>query len=114
MAAPPRTVNTDLRIAPLQTHVGLPFDPVVLFVAGALMTLGVVMVYSASVTIAGAELDWRQWWKTPLRQSVFALLGFLVMLVAAHCDYRWLAWTRRCSWRSSSWAARPSERSAPS
>jgi cell division protein FtsW len=41
-----------------------------------------------------------QWWKTPLRQSVFAILGFLVMLIAAHCDYRWLAWERpRTFWR---------------
>jgi cell division protein FtsW len=76
------------------------FDPVVLFIAGTLMTLGVAMVYSASVTVAGAELDLHQWWKTPLRQSVFAILGFLVMLIAAHCDYRWLAWQRpRTFWR---------------
>ncbi|MGD8453105.1 MAG: putative peptidoglycan glycosyltransferase FtsW [Phycisphaerae bacterium] len=79
----------------------LPFDPVILLVAGALMTLGCVMVYSASVTVAGAELDWRRWWNTPWRQSVFALLGFGAMLFAAHCDYRWLSWTRRRDgWRA--------------
>lgn len=78
-----------------------PFDGVILLLAGALMTLGFVMVYSASVTIAGAELDLRRWWNTPLRQSIFALAGFGAMLFAAHCDYRWLAWTRRgTGWRA--------------
>ena len=37
----------------------------------------------------------------PLRQGAFALIGFLVMLAAAHCDYRWLAWKRRgAGWRA--------------
>lgn len=76
------------------------YDPGVIFLAGALMTLGVAMVYSASVTVHGAEFDWRHWWQTPLRQCVFALAGFLAMLVAAHLDYRVLAWERRWDgWR---------------
>ena len=80
-----------------------PFDRVVLFVTGVLMTLGVAMVYSASVTVAGAGLDWREWWHTPLRQCVFALAGFVGMLFAAHCDHRWLAWERRWDfWRAGS------------
>ena len=71
------------------------YDSTVLLVTGTLMCLGVAMVYSASVTVAGAEMDWRQWWATPLRQCFFAMFGFLGMLFAAHCDYRWLAWERR-------------------
>ena len=65
------------------------------------MTLGTATVYSASVTVAGAELNWREWWNTPLRQTVFAAAGFVGMLFFAHCDYRWLAWERpRDFWRS--------------
>jgi cell division protein FtsW len=76
------------------------FDSLVVLIAGALMAFGVAMVYSASVTVRGAELDLRQWWNTPLRQCVFALAGFIGMLVAAHCDYRWLSWSRsRDLWR---------------
>ncbi len=77
------------------------YDSSVVFIAGVLMTLGVVMVYSASVTVDGAALDWRQWWTSPLKQCGFALVGFLVMLAAAHMDYRVLAWRRRSDgWRS--------------
>jgi len=72
-----------------------PFDSFVVLIAGALMAFGVAMVYSASVTVRGAELDLRQWWNTPLRQCAFALAGFIGMLLAAHCDYRWLSWSRR-------------------
>ena len=59
------------------------------------MTLGAVMVYSASVTPQGSEFSWRHWWNTPLRQSVFALVGFLAMVYVAHLDYRLWAWERR-------------------
>jgi len=72
------------------------YDPVLVFTAGALMTLGVAMVYSATVTIEGSGLstDVQAWWHSPLRQGIFALAGFLGMLVAAHVDYRLLAWER--------------------
>lgn len=69
------------------------FDSVIVFVAGALMVLGVTMVYSASTSVSGPAFDWRQWWHTPLRQAAFAVAGFVVMLVAAHVDYRRFAWT---------------------
>ena len=36
-------------------HTTRLYDPAVIFIAGALMTLGVAMVYSASVTVHGAE-----------------------------------------------------------
>lgn len=72
---------------------GRLYDPYVVFIAGALMTLGVAMVYSASATVDGAAFDWRQWWQSPLRQGAFALAGFLVMLVAAHVDCRLFAWS---------------------
>lgn len=71
-----------------------PFDPWVIFLVGALMTLGVVMVYSASVTLAGAQFSIESLWDSPLKQSVFAIAGFFAMLIAAHLDYRILAWTR--------------------
>lgn len=77
------------------------FDPVLIFLAGVLMTLGVVMVYSASVTLEPKSFDWRDWWNSPLRQAIFAGVGFLGILVAAHVDYRVLAWPRRASgWRA--------------
>ncbi len=74
------------------------YDPAVLFICGVLMTLGVTMVYSASVTVAGEPFDWRHWWASPLRQGAFALLGFLAMLVAAHVDYHLFAWERGRAW----------------
>jgi cell division protein FtsW len=74
---------------------------VIVFLAGVLMMLGVVMVYSASVTLEEKSFNWRQWWNSPLRQGVFALVGFLAMLVAAHVNYRIFAWERRWSgWRA--------------
>lgn len=77
------------------------YDPAVVFTVGALMVLGVAMVYSASVTVRGAEFDWRHWLHTPLRQCGFALAGFLGMLVAAHVDYRIFAWSRPgAGWRA--------------
>jgi cell division protein FtsW len=68
------------------------YDMPVIFIAGALMALGVAMVYSASVTVEGSGFSWRELWNSPLKQSVFAFIGFLVMLIAAHVDYRTLAW----------------------
>lgn len=70
-------------------------DTVVLFLVGALMTLGVVMVYSASVTLKGPSFDWRDILSTPLRQGLFALTGFLAAVLVAQIDYRLLAWERR-------------------
>ena len=70
------------------------YDPAIVFTVGVLMTLGVAMVYSASVTVKGAEFDWRQLLRTPLRQCAFALAGFLVMVIAAHFNYRMFAWDR--------------------
>jgi cell division protein FtsW len=70
------------------------YDPMIILIAGALMGLGVAMVYSASVTVDGPGFNWHDWWNSPLKQCVFALGGFLVMLVAAHIDYHVLAWER--------------------
>ena len=69
-------------------------DTGVIFLVGALMTLGMVMVYSASVTIHGAEFDWRNWLNSPLKQCVFTLVGFIFMLFVAHLDYRLFSWER--------------------
>ena len=70
------------------------YDSATVLLAGLLMTLGAVMVYSASVSLTGGEPTWRQWWNTPLRQSVFALVGFGVMLWVAHLDYRLWIWEK--------------------
>ncbi|MGE0480715.1 MAG: FtsW/RodA/SpoVE family cell cycle protein [Phycisphaerae bacterium] len=73
----------------------------VIFLVGLLMAVGVAMVYSASVTLRGSEFSWHNWWGSPLRQSIFAFVGFLAMLVAAHLDYRTLAWRGpRDGWRA--------------
>lgn len=70
------------------------FDGLVVFLVGALMTLGAVMAYSTGISIRGAELDLRHWWQTPLKQSVFVLAGFLAMVLVAMVDYRVLKWDR--------------------
>ncbi len=74
---------------------GRLYDWTVVFLAGVLMALGVAMVYSASATVEGTGFDWRQWWKSPLKQCVYVIAGFFAMLVAAHVDYRNLGWSRR-------------------
>ncbi len=70
-------------------------DGWVVFVVGTLMLLGAVMVLSASVGLEGTQLDLRRWWTTPLRQTVFAVVGFVAMIVASRLDYRLLAWPAR-------------------
>ncbi|RMF82903.1 MAG: FtsW/RodA/SpoVE family cell cycle protein, partial [Planctomycetota bacterium] len=69
-------------------------DRLVVFLVGALMMLGVVMVYSASASVLDPAFDWRAWWRSPLRQCVFALVGFLAMLCFARLDYRIWSWRR--------------------
>ena len=96
MSTFPGVAYEDYIDAQVNATAGRRFDSVIVFIIGALMTLGAVMVYSASVTLrGGGELNWHVWWNTPIRQSVFALLGFGVMLWVAHLDYRLWAWERR-------------------
>jgi cell division protein FtsW len=78
---------------------GQLYDPVVVFVVGLLMAFGVVMVYSASADVERGPFDWRDWWRSPLRQAAFAVVGFLVMVFAAHLDYRTLT-VRGGRWRA--------------
>lgn len=100
MTSVPTSPDTPL-VAPDIVRAGRLYDPVIVFVVGVLMTIGVVMVYSASVTIRGAEFSWGDWLSGPLRQGVFAAIGFVGMLIAAHVNYRsfspelgfWRAWT---------------------
>ncbi|TWT46130.1 Peptidoglycan glycosyltransferase FtsW [Phycisphaerae bacterium RAS1] len=77
------------------------YDGLIVFITGVLMVIGVVMVYSASVTLQGAAFDPREWWKSPLRQCVFTLAGFLTLVFVAHVDYRALSadsrWGRACA-----------------
>ena len=70
------------------------YDGVIVFLAATLMTFGVVMVYSASVSLQGAPVDWHNWWQSPLKQFVFSAAGFLAMWFTAHLNYRWLRWER--------------------
>lgn len=88
--------------SPAHTHAAVrSYDSAILFVVGALMTIGVVIVYSASVTLQGPQLNVQQWYNTPLRQCVFAVGGFVTMLLFAHLDYRLFAWERRGEWVTS-------------
>ncbi len=74
------------------------YDPVIVLIAGILMALGVAMVCSASATVQGTPFDLSRWWDTPLRQGVFALAGFLMMMFAAHLNYRSLGWNQAGGW----------------
>lgn len=71
------------------------YDPWVLFLVGSLMTLGVAMVYSASVRIDGEPFDIHRIWSSPLRHGIFVALAFVGMVVAAQIDYRLCAWERK-------------------
>ncbi len=74
------------------------FDASVLLIVGCLMTLGAAMVYSTSVSVTSEPFNWRKWLDTPLRQVLFAGIGFFGMLAAARVDYRSLAWERARDW----------------
>lgn len=74
------------------------FDRVVVALVIALMTLGVVMVYSASVPVEGPLISWQRWWSTPLRQVIYAVAGVVAMFVVATAGYRWLAWPATRGW----------------
>ncbi len=91
-STPSRSTHTSPREAGVTVE--RLYDPTVILIAGILMALGVAMVYSASATVEGPGFNWREWWSSPLKQCVFAFVGFLAMLVAAHVDYRALAWQR--------------------
>jgi cell division protein FtsW len=72
------------------------YDPWILFTVGCLMTLGIVMVYSASVTLRPApDQTPFSLWNSPLRQGLFAAAAFVVMIAAAQIDYRLLGWEQR-------------------
>ena len=70
-------------------------DGWIILLTGALMAFGVVVVYSASVSVDLETVTVQNWWRTPLKQGAFALLGFLAMLIAAGCDHRIWSWHRR-------------------
>ncbi len=70
-------------------------DGWIILLTGALMAFGVVIVYSASVSVDAEPVTARNWWQTPLKQGAFAMAGFLAMLVAAGTDYRMWSWHRR-------------------
>ncbi len=61
-------------------------------VAGALMTLGVVMLCSTGATLDRSVFDSASWRTPPLRQAAFAVGGVLVMLAGARIGPRFLAW----------------------
>lgn len=77
------------------------YDWSIILIVGALMTIGTVIVYSASVTIDGPAFDFRMWWRTPLRQGVFAGAAFVLMALVARTDYRSCMWSRPAEgWRA--------------
>lgn len=69
-----------------------PADVWFMLIVGLLMTLGVTMVYSASVNVYGQPLDWNRWWNTPLRQAAYAAVGLVAMLFAAGVSSRFWSW----------------------
>lgn len=70
------------------------FDHAVVLLVGLLMSLGIAMVYSASATVSDEPLTLARWWSSPIRQGVFAVLGFLAMIFAARLDHRIWQWRR--------------------
>ncbi len=74
------------------------FDRVIVTLVIALMTIGVVMVYSASVPVEGPLISWQRWWTTPLRQVIYAVAGVVAMFVVATAGYRWLSWPATRGW----------------
>ncbi len=84
---------------PAQTPVtSAGLDRVVVALVIALMTIGVVMVYSASVPLEGPLISWQRWWSTPLRQAIYAVAGVVAMFVVATAGYRWLSWPATRGW----------------
>lgn len=69
------------------------YDGTVVFLVGLLMTLGVVIVFSASVGVGPLNLSIETLLHSPLRHAAFALTAFIGMLIVAHMDYRALACT---------------------
>ncbi len=76
----------------LETHRG--FDRLVVLLAGLLMVLGTVMVYSATATVDQRAFDLQDILGGRIRQAVFAVLGFLVMVFAAQIDCRIWRWEK--------------------
>ncbi|QOJ14987.1 MAG: FtsW/RodA/SpoVE family cell cycle protein [Planctomycetia bacterium] len=72
---------------------GMLYDGTVVFLVGLLMTLGVVIVFSASVGVGPLNLSIETLLHSPLRHAAFALTAFIGMLIVAHMDYRALACT---------------------
>ncbi len=70
-------------------------DAFVLLIAGALLMLGATMVFSASASVQTRVDDAGRWWDGPLRQVLFALIGFAAMLFTAHMPHRLMQWERR-------------------
>jgi cell division protein FtsW len=68
------------------SQAALRYDPVLLFAVLLLLTLGVVMVYSASAVYAGARLGDGLWFFK--RQAVGAVLGLVALLAALKIGYR--------------------------
>lgn len=94
-AEPPLTSQTTRRLANLAPATSQNYDPWILFLVASLMTLGVVMVYSASVPIDGPPFNIHEIWSSPLRQGIFVAAAFVAMIVAAQIDFRLYAWERK-------------------
>ena len=84
-AADSRHDNTLMAIS---GHQMLLFDHVTVFIVSVLMAIGVVMVYSASVSVDQSALALTNLGRTPVRQALYVAAGFVLMLFVALVDYR--------------------------
>ncbi len=85
------TIENDDGLLAIAGHRPLLFDHGIVLIVGMLMTIGVVMVYSAAVSLDQPVFDLSNWHRTPLRQGAFAALGLLTMVIVAQLDYRTLS-----------------------
>lgn len=87
-------MTRDQRIEPAASASPTLFDGGVVFLVGLLMSVGVVIVFSASVGMKPISLSADSFLHGPLRHAAFALAAFLGMLIIAHVDYRTFSWDR--------------------
>ncbi len=67
----------------------------IIAVCAALMTIGVIMIASASATVDRSLFATGFWRSAFSRQMVFVIAGFLTILLSAHLGRRALLWSRR-------------------
>lgn len=61
-------------------------------IAAALMTIGLLMTFSASASLAPPDPNRPIWAAPTMRQFIFILLGLIVMIAVSHAPYRIWRW----------------------